>query len=151
MPAPPRRRFISRLAGLATGLLPMRAVWAQSDPFAALVREITGGAQVSPGRVKVDIPLLADNGNSVPLKVSVVSPMTAVDHVRSITLLSEKNPRPVIATFHFGAEAGRAEVATRVRLNGAQRLLALAQFSDGSFWSGGAEVVVTESACLEES
>jgi sulfur-oxidizing protein SoxY len=151
MPAPARRRFISLLAGLAAGLLPLRAARAQNDPFAALVREITGGAPVSPGRVKVDIPLLADNGHSVPLKVSVTSPMTAVDHVRSITVLSEKNPRPVIAKFHFGPGAGRAEVATRVRLNGAQRLLVVAQLSDGSFWSGGAEVVVTESACLDES
>ena len=129
----------------------MRAARAQSDPFAPLVREITGGAPVWPGRVTVDIPLLADNGHSVPLKVSVASPMTVVDHVRSIILLSEKNPRPVIAKFQFGPGAGRAEVATRVRLNGAQRLLALAQFSDGSFWSGSAEVVVTESACLDES
>ncbi|TSA42199.1 MAG: sulfur oxidation protein SoxY [Betaproteobacteria bacterium] len=151
MPAPARRRFLSVFASLAAGLLPIRAVRAQSDPFASLVREVTGGAPVWPGRVKVDIPLLADNGHSVPLKVSVASPMTAVDHVRSIILLSEKNPRPVIAKFHFGPGAGRAEVATRVRLNGAQRLLALAQFSDGSFWSGGAEVVVTESACLDES
>ena len=146
-----RRRFISLLAGVAAGLLPVRVARAQSDPFAALVRDVTGGVPVWPGRVKVETPLLADNGHSVPLKVSVASPMTAVDHVRSITLLSEKNPRPVIAKFIFGQGAGRAEVVTRVRLNGAQRLLALAQLSDGSFWSGGAEVVVTESACLDES
>ena len=74
-----------------------------------------------------DIPRLADNGHSVPLKISVESPMTAADHVRSITLLSEKNPRPVMATFRLSPNAGRAEVITRVRLNGSQRLLALAQ------------------------
>ena len=87
----------------------------------------------------------------VSLTVSVESPMTAADHVRSITLLSERNPRPLMATFYLGPKAGRAEVATRVRLNGTQRVLAVAQISDGSYWSGTAEVEVTESACLDMS
>jgi sulfur-oxidizing protein SoxY len=81
--------------------------------------------------------------------VSVESPMSAAEHVRSITLLSERNPRPLMATFHLGPKAGRAMVSTRVRLNGTQRVLALAQLSDGSYWSAGAEVEVTESACLD--
>ena len=152
MDTPGRRRFISVLAGLAAApLLPIRAARAQSDPFASLILKVTGGAPVRSGRVTVDTPRLADNGYSVPLRLRVESPMTAADHVRSITLFSEKNPRPVIATFHLGPSAGRPEVATRVRLNGTQRLLAVAQLSDGSYWSGGAEVVVTESACLDES
>lgn len=151
MHAPARRRFFSFAAALAAGLLPLRAARAQPDPFAALVPKVTGGAPVSVGRVKVDTPLLADNGHSVPLKISVASPMTTADHVRSITVLSGRNPRPIVATFHLGPNAGRAEVSTRVRLNGSQRLLAVAQLSDGSFWSGSAEVVVTEAACLDES
>lgn len=145
-----RRRFVAVLAGLAAApLLPARAARAQSDPFAPLLQKVTGGAPVRPGRVTVDTPRLADNGHSVPLRVSVESPMTAADHVRSVTLLSERNPRPVIATFHLGPKAGRAEVVTRVRLNGSQRVLALARLSDGSYWSGSAEVEVTESACLD--
>ena len=152
MGTPARRRFISVLAGLAAApLWPGRAAHAQDDPFAPLVRKITGGAPVNSGRVTVDTPRLADNGHSVPLKVSVASPMTAADHVRSITLLSGRNPRPLMATFHLGPKAGRPEVATRVRLNGSQRVLALAQLSDGSYWSGSAEVEVTESACLDAS
>ena len=150
MNTPARRRFISVLAGLAAvPLLPVRVVRAQSDPFAPLVREFTGGAPVAAGRVTVDTPRLADNGHSVPLRIRVESPMTAIDHVRRVTLLSERNPRPVIATFHLGPQAGRAEVATRVRLNGSQRVLAVAHLSDGSYWSGIAEVEVTESACLD--
>ena len=129
----------------------MRSARAQAGAFAPLVQQVTGGAPVRAGRVTVDTPHLADNGHSVPLKVSVQSPMTAADHVRSVTLLSERNPRPVIATFYLGAKAGRAEVITRVRLNGTQRVLAIAQLSDGSYWSGDAEVVVTESACLDAS
>lgn len=151
MLAPARRRFLSFATGLAAGLLPLRAARAQPDPFETLVPKITGGVLARVGRVTVDTPLLADNGHSVPLKVSVASPMTAADHVRSITVLSGRNPRPVVATFHLGPKAGRAEVSTRVRLNGSQRLLAVAQLSDGSFWSGSAEVVVTEAACLDES
>jgi len=150
MNTPARRRFISVLAGLAAvPLLPVRVVRAQSDPFAPLVREFTGGAPVAAGRVTVDTPRLADNGHSVPLRIRVESPMTVADHVRRVTLLSERNPRPVIATFHLGPQAGRAEVATRVRLNGSQRVLAVAHLSDGSYWSGIAEVEVTESACLD--
>lgn len=150
MDAPERRRFISVLAGLAAApLLPIRAAQAQPDPFAPLLLKVTGGAPVRAGRVTVDTPRLADNGNSVPLKVSVESPMTAADHVRSVTLVSERNPRPVMATFHLGPKSGRAEVATRVRLNGTQRVLAVAQLSDSSYWSGSAEVEVTESACLD--
>lgn len=152
-----RRRFISVLAGLAAApLLPGRVARAQSDTdrtdaFAALVRKVTGGAPVRPGRVAIDTPRLADNGHSVPFSISVESPMTAADHVRSITLLSERNPRPLMATFRLGPKSGRAAVATRVRLNGTQRVLAIAQLSDGSYWSGTAEVEVTESACLDMS
>ena len=145
-----RRRIIAVLAGLAAApLLPFRAARAQADPFAALLKQLMGGATVRNGRVTVDTPRLADNGHSVPLTVSVESPMTAADHVRSITLLSERNPRPIMATYHLGPNAGRAEVTTRVRLNGTQRLLAVAHLSDGSYWSGMAEVEVTESACLD--
>ena len=152
MNAPLRRRLVALLAGLAAvPLMPFRAARAQADPFTALLKQVTGGATVRPGRVSVDTPRLADNGHSVSLTVSVESPMTAADHVRSITLLSERNPRPLMATFYLGPKAGRAEVATRVRLNGTQRVLAVAQISDGSFWSGTAEVEVTESACLDLS
>ena len=118
---------------------------------AAGVGEITSGARVSEGRVRIDTPRLADNGHSVPLKLSVESAMTANEHVRTIALLSDRNPRPLIATYHLGPKSGKAEIATRVRLNGTQQLLAIAQLSDGSFWSGTADVVVTESACLDDS
>lgn len=145
-----RRRFISVFAGLAAApLFPLREALAAPDSLAPLINKVTGGAPVSAGRVRLEMPRLADNGHSVPLKLTVESPMTAVDHVRSITLLSERNPRPIVAMFHLGPKAGRAEIVTRVRLNGTQQLLAIAQFSDGSYWSGSAEVEVTESACLD--
>jgi sulfur-oxidizing protein SoxY len=149
MDQPPRRRFLSVLAGAAAALLAGRAPRAGAEPLEPLIAKITGGAPLNAGRVRLEIPRLADNGHSVPLKVRVESPMTAADHVRAITLLSERNPRPLMATFHLGPRAGRPEVATRVRLNGTQRVVALAELSDGSFWWSTAEVEVTESACLD--
>ncbi|MCI3950892.1 MAG: sulfur oxidation protein SoxY [Burkholderiales bacterium] len=144
-----RRRFISALAGFAAVPLLGERNARASDTLGPLIDKVTQGAPLNPGRVKLQLPRLADNGHSVPLKVTVESPMTTAEHVRTITLLSERNPRPVLATFHFGPRAGRAEVVTRVRLNGTQRVVAVAQLSDGSYWSASAEVEVTESACLD--
>jgi sulfur-oxidizing protein SoxY len=103
------------------------------------------------GRVKLELPLLADNGNSVPMKVTVQSPMTEADHVKSIHLISERNPEREMAVFHLGPRAGVAEVSSRVRLAGSQTVTALAHMSDGSVWMDSAEVTVTLSACLDQS
>lgn len=145
-----RRRFVSILAAAAAApWFSRREAGAAVESLAPLVAKLTGGAALREGRVKIEIPRLADNGHSVPLKLIVESPMSAADHVSSVTLLSERNPRPLMAKFYLGPKAGRAEVATRVRLNGSQRVLAIAQLSDGSYWYGTAEVEVTESACLD--
>ena len=114
-----------------------------------LISKITGGATVTAGRVILDIPRLADNGHAVPLKVSVQSPMSEGEFVKAIHVLSERNPRPHVAAFHLNPHCGRAEVSTRVRLNGSQRVTVLAGMSDGSWWTGSAEVEVTETACLD--
>lgn len=147
-----RRRFLVSCTAFAGAALLARAAAAQqvtSPQRAALLAGITGGAPVNTGKVSVDTPPLADNGHSVPLRVLVDSPMTADNHVRRITLLAERNPRPVVASFVLGPHSGRAEIATRIRLADIQDVLALAQLSDGSWWMGGAHVVVTELACLE--
>jgi len=150
MNASGRRRFFAALAGLVTApLIRVRRARAADDELAPIIEKITGGAPVGSGRVRLELPRLADNGHSVPLTVSVESLMTAADHVRTITLLSSRNPRPVMATFHLGPRAGRPEVRTRVRLNGTQRVAALVLLSDGSYWMARAEVEVTESACLD--
>jgi len=114
-----------------------------------LVKSVTGGKSAQRGRVNLELPLLADNGNSVPMKVSVESPMTEADHVKTIRLLSERNPERAMAVFHLGPRAGVAEVSSRVRLAGTQRVVALAEMSDGSLYMGTADVVVTLSACLD--
>lgn len=147
-----RRRCLAALAALAgVKLAPVQDAWAADEGVAAVIRAFTGGNPVRKGRVRLDAPRLADNGHSVPLKISVESPMTASDHVRAITVLSERNPRPVIATYHLTHDTGKAVVATRARLNGTQHVLVIAALSDGSFWSGETEVIVTETACLDDT
>ncbi|MFM9966804.1 MAG: thiosulfate oxidation carrier protein SoxY [Burkholderiales bacterium] len=112
---------------------------------------VTKGARLERGRVKMELPVIADNGNAVPLKISVASPMTPTDHVRAIHLVSDRNPVPNMASFHLGPHSGRAELETRVRLAGSQNVTVIAEMSDGTFWMDRSHVQVTLSACADES
>ena len=132
--------------GMMPGIPP-----APLPPLDPNVQAFARGREVRVGRVQVALPLLADNGNSVSLKVTVESPMTAADHVKAIALVSSRNPEPNMARFFLGPRAGRAEVSTRVRLAGSQRVMAVAEMSDGTFWVGSRDIVVTHSACVDES
>lgn len=131
------------------------AAWAQvflpPKDLSADIARLTNGATVRPGRVTLELPALAENGNSVPFTVRVESPMSANDYVKAIYVFAERNPRPLVVTFHFQPQSGRAEVTTRIRLAGTQRVLAIAAMSDGTFWSGRTNVVVTAAACLDEA
>ena len=118
--------------------------------MAAAIREVVGEAPVHQGRVKLEIPPLVENGNPVPLTVSVDSPMTAPDHVKSIHIFNEKNPQANVTTFHLGPRAGRARVSTRIRLADSQKVAAIARLSDDSLWSDSVDVMVTLAACLED-
>ena len=114
------------------------------------IRKITGGAQVRHGRVKLEAPALIENGNSVVLSVSVDSPITAAEYVKAIHVFAPENPLPNMVSAYLGPRSGRARVMTRVRVADSQTLLAIAQLSDGSFWSDSVPVVVTLAACTEE-
>lgn len=116
----------------------------------AAVRAFTGGAAVNSGKVRLDVPPLVENGNSVPIVVAVDSPMTAASFVKRIAVFNAKNPQPNVATFHLGPRAGRASASTRARLANSQTLTAIAELSDGTFWSDTADVIVTLAACTEE-
>src|SRR5712691_4193466 len=144
-----RREFLVLACG-ASSLTAAKTVDAQIDPNQAALRKAVGDAPVRRGRVKLQLPPLIDNGNSVPLSVAVESPMTVADHVKAIHVFTEKNPLPDVVSVTLGPRAGRAGISTRVRLADTQTVLAVAQLSDGSFWSDSADVVVTLSACLEE-
>ena len=122
---------------------------ATPESMAAAIQSFVGGSVVQKGRVALDIPALVENGNSVPLKVRVESPMTPEDFVKAIAIFNERNPQPNVANFHLTPRSGRAEVSTRIRLGDSQTIVAIAQLSDGSFWSDQAELVVTLPACVE--
>lgn len=143
-----RRRVLACSGALAVWPALGRAQVA-ADALPGLIAQLTGATTVRPGRVALTIPRIADNGNAVPVRVEVASPMTAAEHVTQVHLIAEKNPRPLIAAFHLGPHAGKAEIDTRIRLNGTQRVAAVARMSDGSHWVGIAEVDVTESACYD--
>jgi sulfur-oxidizing protein SoxY len=149
-----RRRFLALTGGAAVlGAVPaIVAKPAKATPamMAAAMRDVTGSAVVRTGRVKLEVPPLVENGNTVPMTVSVASPMTAEDHVRSIHVFVEKNPQPNVGNFVLGPRAGRAQVSTRIRLADSQKVVAIAKLSDGSLWSATADVVVTLAACTEE-
>lgn len=114
------------------------------------IRKVVGGAEVRQGKVKLDIPPLIDNGNTVPLSVEVESPMSAADHVKAIHVFTERNPQPYVLSVQLGPRAGRARIATRARIGDTGAVIAIAQMSDGSFWSDSVKVIVTLSACLED-
>jgi sulfur-oxidizing protein SoxY len=153
-----RRQFLLATGGvgLSVGTARIQAQMAPNEAalrraaYQEALRKVVGDAQVRRGRIKLTLPPLIDNGNSVPLSVAVESPMTAADHVKAIHVFTEKNPLPDVVSVHLGPRAGRAGISTRIRLADSQTVLAVAQMSDGSFWSDSAEVVVTLSACLEE-
>jgi sulfur-oxidizing protein SoxY len=148
-----RRAFlVSAATGLGLGavitVVPVHATPKEMDDA---IRKVVGSARVTKGRVKIELPPLSENGNTVPLTVSIESPMTPADHVRAIHVFTELNPQPDVVSFRFGPRAGHARVSTRIRLANTQTVTAIGELSDGSFWSAGAAVVVTLAACLEDA
>ena len=108
-----------------------------------------GESEAQHGKVKLELPPIVENGNTVSLTVSVESPMTEADHVASIHIFNQKNPQPYVAAFYMGPRAGKAVVSTRIRLADSQRVMAIARLGYGSFWSDIADVIVTLAACVE--
>ncbi|WP_375307606.1 SoxY-related AACIE arm protein [Bradyrhizobium sp. A11] len=149
-----RRQFLSLAGGVtAAGTIPvvtLRPLQATPAMLNHAIHNIVGEAPIRTGRVKLDIPPLVENGNVVPMTVSVTSPMTADDHVKSIHVFNEKNPQPNIGNFYLGPSSGRAQVSTRIRLADTQKVVAIARLSDDTFWQVAADVVVTLAACTEE-
>lgn len=143
-----RTAIASGLGGLSLLVLRPQA-FATTTELAGAIAEFTGGATPQRGRLKLDLPPLVENGNSVSVTLRAESPMTAADHVRAMAIFTEQNPQPNVATFRFGPRAGRAVVNTRMRLATSQKVIAIAGYSDGSFWSDQVEVIVTLAACVE--
>ena len=142
-----RRTFIAGAA--LVSVLPLASARATPETMAAAIKEVVGDNAIREGRVTLDLPPLIENGSTVPLTVSVESPMSEADHVKAIHVFNEKNPQPNVVSAYLGPRAGRAMISTRIRLADSQTLVAIAELNDGSFWSGEASVIVTLAACLE--
>jgi sulfur-oxidizing protein SoxY len=150
-----RRCFLIRTAGFAAGAgllsaVPLRATRATPQAMQEAIREIVGEAALRHGKVTLDVPSLVENGNAVPLTVSVDSPMTEADHVKAIHIVNERNPQPYVISATLGPRAGRAGLSTRIKLADSQQVVALAEMNDGSFWSQSADIIVTIAACVED-
>ena len=149
-----RRQFLSIAGGVTVaGAIPivtLRPLQATPTMLNTAIRNVVGEAQIRSGKVKLDIPPLVENGNTVPITVSVASPMTGTDYVKSIHIFNEKNPQPNMGNFYLHPSSGRAQVSTRVRLADTQKVVAIARLSDDTFWQVTTEIVVTLAACTEE-
>ena len=145
-PALSRRRIIGRALGLVAALQ-LRPAAATPESMAAAIRSFTGGAPLREGKVQLEVATLVDNGNTVPVTLSV--PGAPAGEVAAIALFNERNPQSDVARFDFGPRAGARTVSTRIRLATSQQLVAVARLADGSCWSQRVEVVVTLAACIE--
>ncbi len=134
---------------VAGAVLLVRPVGATTQELAVAINGFTGGAPVRAGRVTLEVAPLVENGNTVPMTVSVDSAMSVSDHVISVSVFNERNPQREVVNFFLGPRAGRAVVASRIRLATSQQLVAVAKMNDGSFWSHSIDVVVTLAACVE--
>lgn len=143
-----RRQLLAAGVGLAAAVR-VRPAAATPGELEAAIAAFAGGAPVRQGKVKLAVAALVDNGNTVPVTVSVDSPMTPADHVTAIALFNERNPERDVGRFRLTPRTGRASVSTRIRLATSQTLVAVAQLSDGTYWSQAAEVVVVLAACIE--
>lgn len=143
-----RRRFL--LAGAALAALSPARARAAKPEAAAAIRAITGGAPLRPGLIKLDLPLLVENGNAVGMTVGVLDPLPGAAAVRALHVIAEGNPLPNVISVHFGPRAGRPVITTRIRLATSQTVHAIAACADGTFWTDSVELLVTLAACIDE-
>lgn len=141
------RRRLLQASGAALVLLNVRPAIATPENLAAALKQTFGDQRIQAGRIKIDIPQIAENGNVVPVTIDVESPMAADDYVKRIHLFSEHNPLPDIVEFELGPHNGKARVSTRIRLAKSQNVLAVAVLSDDTLWSAQALIEVTVSGC----
>lgn len=146
---------ISRRAALAAGAGAVTLTivgWndgahAAAKEAADEVAKFTGGKEAIKGKITIELPEIAENGNTVPLTVSVDAPMTAENYVSDVLVVSEGNPNPGVITFHFTPLSGKAEAQTRIRLAATQNIVVVAKTSGGEFFTAQKQVKVTIGGC----
>lgn len=143
-----RRTVVAGLgvSALMAVLAPRLAVAKPQDVEKAM-KKLIGDKKPKPGRVKLELPQIAENGNTVPIKVAVDGPMTKSDYVKAVHILAEGNPRPDVASFHFTPRSGKAFVSTRMRMARTQNIIALAETNKGEVFMAKQNVKVTIGGC----
>ena len=144
-----RAVLLGTLAGSVAVTIRLEPAQATPERMRTAIRNVVGEASIRKGRVEREVPPLVENGNTVALSVAVDSPMTATDYVKALHVFNEKNPQPNVISVHLGPRAGKAKISTRFRLADSQMVTAIAEMSDGTFWSASADVIVTLAACVE--
>ena len=148
---PSRREFLIGSAGIGmASALPLESASATPAMLEEAIRDVIGEANLQTGKITFEVPPLVENGNTVPVTIIVDSPMSKADHVKAIHVFNEKNPQPHVISITLGPRAGKARIATRIKLTDTQRIVGIAEMSDGSFWTGEANVIVTIAACVED-
>jgi sulfur-oxidizing protein SoxY len=148
---PSRREFLIGSAGIGlASALPLESASATPAMLEEAIRNVIGEANLQTGRITLEVPPLVENGNTVPVMIIVDSPMSKADHVKAIHVFNEKNPQPHVISITLGPRAGKARIATRIKLADTQRVVGIAEMSDGSFWTGEANVIVTIAACVDD-
>jgi len=145
-------RQLSRRATLALGATLAIVGWSESASAAAKeaaddIAKFTGGKMPEPGKISIELPEIAENGNTVPLSITVDTPMTADNYVSEILVVAEGNPRPGVALFQLSPMSGKALVSTRIRLAATQNIVAIAKTNGGQFFTGQKLVKVTIGGC----
>jgi len=111
------------------------------------IAKFAGGKTAESGKVAIELPEIAENGNTVPLAITVDAPMTAENYVSEVLVVAEGNPRPGVALFQFSAMSGKAQVSTRIRLAATQNIVVVAKTSGGQLFTGQKLVKVTIGGC----
>ena len=138
---------------LGAGAMTVAVFGASSSPALAkndaeeAIKKFTGGKTPVQGKIKLDLPEIAENGNTVPMTVTVESPMTEQSHVTDVLIVADENPRSGVVTFHFSPASGVAEANTRIRLAATQDVIAVAKMNDGSVFMTSKQVKVTIGGC----
>jgi sulfur-oxidizing protein SoxY len=142
-----RTALVLGAGALATAFAGSAGPALAANDSADLIKKFTGGKAPTEGKVTLDLPEIAENGNTVPMTVSVESPMTDASHVTEVLVVAEGNPNAGVVTFHFSPASGVAEANTRIRLATTQNIVAIAKMNDGSFYSATKQVKVTIGGC----
>ncbi|MGJ4884351.1 MULTISPECIES: thiosulfate oxidation carrier protein SoxY [unclassified Bradyrhizobium] len=142
-----RQAFLLGGGFVALTVLPMAANAEPSNDAAEMIKKFTGGKEAAKGKITLDLPEIAENGNTVPLALSVESPMTAENYVKEVLFVADGNPNAGVATLMFTPMSGKAEASIRIRLAQTQNVIAVAKMSDGSLFTERKTVKVTIGGC----